>query len=221
MSAIAIHVTKSHVFLDGSPFFSAPGDFFVRHLCMDTALEYVNLDHVAVLDQCDQAAIRSFRAYVTDAGTAGGTGKTAIGNQRGFLQARKLQRQGYAQHLRHARTALGTLALQHAFTDAGLLDHRATFGEIAAQHGNATGGAMRVVSIGNYPGIEYIGLIDDILQRSPVDRAGGRVEILLHDLEYGRHAAGGPQVLYPPGAVRAHGQKGRHLRTGPVKMVHR
>ena len=94
----------------GRPRLAALGELGVGDRDADLALDGVDRDHVAVLDQRDRAALGGLGADVADAEAAGGAGEAAVGDQRDLLaHALAVERRGGGEHLAHAGAALGAL----------------------------------------------------------------------------------------------------------------
>src|SRR6185369_6909086 len=109
------------------PLLAPLGQLPLRQLDVQHALARVDHDDIAVLEQADRPADRSFGADMADAKAARTTGKTAVGDQRYFVaHAHAVEGRRGRQHLAHAWPALGAFVTddQHfAFLEA-LVDHR-------------------------------------------------------------------------------------------------
>ena len=78
--------------LYGLPALAAAGEFFLRHVDGEGAGGDVDVDHIAVLDERDVAALIGFGAHMADGQAAGGAGEAAVGDQR------DIRAQALAQH---------------------------------------------------------------------------------------------------------------------------
>src|SRR5216684_4451307 len=92
----------------------APSNLFIADLGLQLALVHVEQDHVAIAHRCDRAAQRSFWRDMPRHEPMRGATKPAIGQERDRLsQSLSHNRPRHAEHLPHARTALGAFITDH------------------------------------------------------------------------------------------------------------
>src|ERR1700722_6280106 len=90
------------------------GQFLVRELDRERAVDRVHHDDVAVLQQADRPADRRLGTDMSDAETARAAGEAAVGDERHVVaRALTVKRGGGGQHLAHAGAAARTLVADH------------------------------------------------------------------------------------------------------------
>src|SRR5207253_3412124 len=96
------------VVLARRPDASALGQLAVAQTHFEGAGHSIDRDHVAVAQQADWTAGRSFRADMADAKTMRGTREPAVGEQRHlFADTLTVEGRRRRQHLAHTRPAAG------------------------------------------------------------------------------------------------------------------